>query len=345
MNVTDKQKQYAKRYRAPFIEPGIISYEDLDAGTILVPRSALDRMRDTFIGKPVVNEDHVDLDPEEAFRIDNESNPQAKGIVIGVGTTNDGWDYADLLVWDRETQKNIDEKGYTVSCAYTPTQVDSSPGMWHNISYDEKLIDGEYTHMAIVSNPRYEDVTIYPNSKDKKMKFKFLKNKSEVDSSAKKKSKKNMADEEKEIPEEMEMESAVIEVNGEMIPIEEAIAAYKMQKENEVVPMSPEDTIEIDGETVTVADLIKAVQAGKENVGDPKEIEAETVVDEEMQKKNQKQNQKQTTQEKPNKNFILLKNKSESTEQYKPNISTKAERIKNGKLRYGSAVKPKEVSA
>lgn len=340
--MSDEQKLYAKRYRATFIEPGIISYEDLDAGTIFVPRGALDRMRNTFIGKPVVNEDHIDLEPEEAFRVDENSNPLAKGIVVASGTNGDGWDYVDFLVWDRETQKNIDERGYSVSCAYVPTKVDTNSGVWHNIPYDEALVDGVYTHLAIVTNPRYEGVQVYENSKGRElMKFKIFKNKCKPTPEEEKKKKKPNAVEPppEEEMEEVDSEASVIEVNGEMIPLEEAIAAYQATKQNEVVPMSPEDTVEIDGEMVTVADLIKAVQAGKENVGDPEKVDAEAVVDEDLQKKNSKANE-----EKPNKHFTTLKKNAKTTELAKPNISTKAERIQKGKARYGTAVKPREVT-
>lgn len=321
---------YAKRYRAPFIEPGIISYEDLEAGTVLVRRGALDRMRETFIGMPVVNEDHIDLTPEQAYKVDPESDPQAVGIVVAVGTDEYGWDYADLIIWDRATQENIDKNGYSVSCAYMPEKVDSSGGVWHNIPYDEEVIDGSYQHMAIVDTPRYEGARIYPNSKERKrhMKFKLSK---------KDKQKKNAVPppEEKEPEEELESESAVIEVDGEMIPVAEAIAAYQKIKENEVVPLSPEDTVEIDGEQVTVAELVAACQAGKENVGEPKEVKAEEVVDEQMQKKNKVK----PKEEKKNKNFTVLKNASEATAIPNPGLTSKADKLARGKLKYGTAKK------
>lgn len=340
-----ESQSYGKRYRINFIEPGIMNYDDINAGTVLVQRSALDRMRDSFIGKPLVNEDHIDLDPGQAYKKDDKSNPQADGIVYAVGTDPEtGWDYADVIIWNEDTLKNIEEKGYSASCAYTPKKVDPNGGVWHNFPYNEEVIDGEYNHMAIVDNPRYERVTIYPNNKGepmaKKKIFKLLGKKPEQ--------KTNMAPpepEEKEL-EKMNMDGAVIEVDGEMIPLEEAIAAYQQQKQNEVTPLSPDDEIEIEGEPekVKVADLIAALQASRQNVGEPKDIKAELDVQENACGSGKKQNSK-PPEEKKNANFRLLENAANKTAPVDPRIKTKAERIKQGKMRYGSAQKPKEVTA
>lgn len=345
MEAKTENQIYGKRYRIFFIEPGIMNYDDMDAGTVLVQKSALDRMRDSFIGKPVVNEDHIDLKPQQAFKKDDSSTPQADGVVSAVGTDPEsGWDYADVIIWNKDTQKNIDEKGYSASCAYTPSKEDPTGGMWHNFPYDTEVIDGEYNHMAIVDNPRYERVKIYPNSKrsEKPMSkiFKLL--------GKKPAQKKNMAPPEpnpEESPEKMEMEGAVIEVNGEMIPVEEAIAAYKQQKQNEVTPLSPDDEIEIDGEPekIKVSELIAALQASKENVGDPKEIKAEPAVAENScgtAMKNSK-----PVEQKPNQNFRVLQNAADKTTPVDNGIMTRTDRLSRGKMRYGSAQKPKEATA
>lgn len=324
-----------------------MNYDDIDAGTVLVQRSALDRMRDSFVGKPVVNEDHIDLEPDQAFKKDEQSTPLADGVVSAVGTDPEtGWDYADVIIWDKDTITNIDEKGYSASCAYTPSQV-ATGGSWHNFSYDEEVIDGEYNHMAIVDNPRYERVKIYQNSKlrSKSMAlFKFT--------GKKPKQKKNMAppepEEKKKDEEPMEMEGAVIEVDGEMIPVEEAIAAYQQQKQNEVTPLSPDDEIEIPGESekIKVSELVAALQASrqasKENVGDPKEVTAEPVFEE---KKNSQGVPAKEGKEKKNKNFKILENASRKTTMVDPGIKTKSQRLERGKSRYGSAQKPQEVTA
>jgi hypothetical protein len=155
-----------KRYRTEFIEPGVVSYEDSGQGKVFVSREALDRMKATFIGKPVVNVLHKDLTFEEAFKLsDEERESMADGIVFNCGWLPNGWQFADMIVWDLETQKNIDDRQFSTSCAYLPTEVNTG-GKWHNIEYDEEVKNGVYTHMAIVKNPRYEKAKIYELPKE-----------------------------------------------------------------------------------------------------------------------------------------------------------------------------------
>lgn len=331
-HMKNEEGEYPKRYRIEFIEPGVISYEDIDQGIVLVRRPALDRMRKSYIGMPVVNEEHMDLTPNQAFKWTDET-ALADGVVADVGTTEGGWDYVDVLIWNKDTIENIDKNGYSASCSYIPNQV-AEGGTYHGIEYDEEVLDGKYTHLAIVENPRYEGVTIYENSKRSKpmARFKFGKKKNALPPPEE--------PEEKKEPEESKenMEGTYLVVDGEKIPIEEAMAAYRQRKENEATEINPEDTIDIDGETVTGADLIAACKAMKEasNAEPPQETPAEPVVNE---------NSKRKEKQKKNKHFQALENAANTAPEIKPDINTKSERIDRGKQRYGTAVPIKrEVS-
>ena len=325
-----EEGEYPKRYRIEFIEPGLISYEDIDQGIVLVRNGALDRMRNTFIGKPVVNEEHQDLAPGEAFKVDNESNPEADGIVSDVGITETGANYVDVLVWNKDTVENIEKKGYSASCSYVPNSV-ADGGIYNGIEYDEEVLDGIYTHIAIVDNPRYGNVKIYANSKRSKpmAKFKFGKKKNALPPPPEEKKPE-------EPGEEMDnMEGAYLEVDGEKIPLEEAVAAYKQSKENEATVIGPEDSIDVDGNPVTGAELAAACKAMRsaENAEPPADTPAEPVVKENAKPK-----------EKKNKHFKALENASRETPEQKPDISTKADRIARGKARYGTVQPVKVVS-
>jgi len=74
--------------------------------------------------------------------------------------SGDGWESLRFMVWDPETKKKCVEGKYELSCAYVPTGTDGQPGLWHNCKYDEKILTGEYTHVAVVPNPRYEGAVI-----------------------------------------------------------------------------------------------------------------------------------------------------------------------------------------
>jgi hypothetical protein len=150
--------EWPRPVTARFILPGLVHYEDLSDGqgsTILVQKPMLDKMLNSFIGKPVVNENHRPVHNRD-FNMGN-----ADGIVSKAWyNADDGYYYCDMLVWDPETRKNM-ESGYSVSCAYVVKEWNNEGGTFSNIPYQREAVDGEYTHMAIVSNPRYEQAHIF----------------------------------------------------------------------------------------------------------------------------------------------------------------------------------------
>lgn len=172
---------WPKSYKANFIEPGVVAYSDLgdctvcgdkhicgnggdqcqpEGATILVPIESLDRMAPTFVGKPVIDVEHKDVTPKTL------TEGEADGIVTRVWKEN-GWWWCDFLAWTPETQKHCDSGLFSVSCAYEPTEVDDKEGEYHNIPYASTILNGDYTHLAIVQQPRYEGARILVNSKGK----------------------------------------------------------------------------------------------------------------------------------------------------------------------------------
>lgn len=186
-----QEHPWPKSYKCSFIEPGVVFYQDLglcklcgdkfecvgDDGqiscettgeTVLVKQDALARMAQSFVGKPVINVEHEDVQPSTI------ADGEADGIVTRVWLDEkSGWWMCEFLVWDPSTQKNCESPAFSVSCAYEPTDVDESGGEYHNIPYAEEIRDGDYTHLAIVTNPRYEGARILVNSKGGSMSWKF----------------------------------------------------------------------------------------------------------------------------------------------------------------------------
>lgn len=334
-----------KRYRAEHIHPGVVGYpEDPEIKSILVSPEALEKMRKSFIGKPVVNMEHSNLSPEELLTFTPEQiedSEVAVGVVADSGKLDNGFDYVDFVVWDEETQKNIDERGFSVSNAYLPSEFGDG-GEENAIPYDAELLDGEYLHLAIVPNPRYNKAKVYANQKPTKegrMKlFKIGKKAEDV--------KKNQAPEDEkkkdeESAEELEMSNAYVEMeNGEKVPLEEAMNAYKAAKERENAEsenvMNMEDEVELDtGEKVKVADLMKAYAAEKEmeNAEPPTDTTADEAVDEDKQKPftNSASGKKKPVNKE-------LKNAAAQGGEFAPAVQTRAQRIKAGTAKYSSTV-------
>lgn len=52
-----------------------------------------------------------------------------------------------------------------MSCSYNITLANDEGGLENNVHYDIEFLDGVFTHLAIVNNPRYERANIVLNSK------------------------------------------------------------------------------------------------------------------------------------------------------------------------------------
>ena len=346
------QNAVPKSYRAYYIEPGLADYTAEGIGLVLVQKPALDKISSTYVGKPVVNLEHTDKEPEELFELSKNSKPEdfADGIIAATGLLKEdlttetgkvipaGWYWMDILIWDQETIENIDENGFSVSCAYEITADDSTGGSYHNVDYDAEVLDGVGLHLAIVPNPRYEQSYIIKNSKSEEeiVKVKFFKKKTEP-----KKVVKNNVDPPAEVEEEVveNAEGYVETEEGEQIPISELMNMYKEKKEKEMENSSVynmDDEVEVDGQRMTVKELMSACGYGEsvENAEPAQDDDAEEVVDETKQMNNS------VKKASGKKNFQKVKNAAHTDEVFeKPKLNTISERLANGKSRYGSAVK------
>ena len=151
-------KDWPKIFSFSFIEPGLVSYENEGMGKCYIDKPALDKIAPTFIGKPIVDaKDHVDgMTPADLEKV-------AKGYITKV-YYKDGWYWADALVFDDKTRKDMENGKNSVSCAYEVTAADDKGGIRNNINYEQEVLDGSGTHIAIVPNPRYNGARILLNS-------------------------------------------------------------------------------------------------------------------------------------------------------------------------------------
>ena len=150
--------EWPEKFTCNYIEPGLVSYENEGLGKCYVDKPALEKMQATFIGKPVVDRnDHVDgMTPADLDKV-------AKGYVTDVWYS-DGWFWCSFIVFDDKLKDDIKNKKYSVSCAYEVRAADDKGGVRNNIDYNQEVLDGFYTHLAIVPNPRYNGAKILLNS-------------------------------------------------------------------------------------------------------------------------------------------------------------------------------------
>ena len=87
------------------------------------------------------------------------------GVVSNVWFDDkDGWYWCDGVIWNETAQNLITDKDWSVSCSYDVKLADDAGGTENNIPYDIEFLDGVFTHLAIVDNPRYERANIVFNS-------------------------------------------------------------------------------------------------------------------------------------------------------------------------------------
>ena len=260
--IWNSPEEFPKKVKIRHLEAGLVHYEYLNDGkgsTILVTRPFMDRIRPSIENKPIINERHKDMTPEQIREIFKKGD--ADGVIVG-GYTNpeDGWDWVDTIVWDQATVENI-RNGYSASCQYEVTEW-LPGGVYHNIPYEREAVAGTYEHIAIVKNGRYEGVRIIlMNSKEggTTMKLAFWRKEKGTDV-------KNSVD--------LESEKATLEVDGKDVPLTDAIAAYTAQQEAaalaNAVPakLADDQMIEIGGKKVSGADLKAAMALKVKNDGD-----------------------------------------------------------------------------
>lgn len=125
---------------------------------MLITKESLDKFINTMVGVPVII-NHKDLNKKN---VDDER----VGVVNSVWyDEKDGWYWCDGIIWDETAQNLITDKNWSVSCSYDVKTADNKGGSENNIKYDMEFLDGVFTHLALVNNPRYERANIVFNSK------------------------------------------------------------------------------------------------------------------------------------------------------------------------------------
>ena len=146
--------------------PGIAGYPG-QFGNVLIKKESFDKFINTMVGVPVII-NHKDITAKNA-------NDERVGVVSNVWFDDkDGWYWCDGVIWDETAQNLITVKGWSVSCSYDVKLADDAGGTENNIPYDIEFLDGVFTHLAIVDNPRYERANIVFNSKTEVINDKWI---------------------------------------------------------------------------------------------------------------------------------------------------------------------------
>ena len=260
------EKQNAKKHPEVFyckhMYAGLAGYED---ETILVNLDCMKKLSKTFDGKPVyVFHQDVDIETIEA----------ADGWVSDCWyCEEDGWLWAKFVAVTDDAREAI-ESGWSVSNAYLPLEWGKG-GSYTNIDYDRSIVDGQFTHLAIVPNPRYEAAEIM-SADEYKSYMDELKSKRELKNSKKDKSVMKFFKNKKEEVTALDgdLDGVMVELqNGKSISVSEMVEAVEnAAKKNEAEKdekLNMDMEVEVGNEKMPVKELInKYMNMCKTNAGE-----------------------------------------------------------------------------
>lgn len=154
-NVSDDAKGKGRKFVSRFIEAGVAHYEEF--GDVLITKETLNSFIETMVGCPVIIK-HKDID-------DQNVDKERVGVVSKVWYNEwDGWFYCEGIIWDKQAIDLIKNQGWSVSCTYD-FDTDNQSKMHNGKKIDMEFTGGEFLHLALVPNPRYERANIVMNSK------------------------------------------------------------------------------------------------------------------------------------------------------------------------------------
>lgn len=195
-----------------FLTAGLVDYSDVDDGKYLLRKEAIEKMLPTLEGRPLVI-GHQEIDVEHMDDV-------AVGYITkGYWNPDTGSFDCDVLVKDPDI---LSPEHNSVSCAYIATEFGEG-GRYSGIDYDAEILDGNFTHIALVDSPRYNDARILVNgvkTEGETMIKRFFSN-----GDAAKEDEKKSEDEKKEEEKTLNPDD-VITVGNEEVTVKELIDCY-----------------------------------------------------------------------------------------------------------------------
>lgn len=252
MNKTlQNEKSMPQVFYAKHMKAGVANYPE-NKEVIYISNDTIADMAKSFEGKPVyVHHQEVDLE---------NLKDQMDGVV-----SESFWNKYDGEWWVKFVAISDDAKkaianGWGVSNCYDHL-VRGNGGTCINVKYDSEIIGGQFQHLAIVSNPRYEDAKIYTEEEYNNY---IEQKKQKLDKITNSKGENNM----EKILNEADVKDLLLSKDSDMT-VGEAIEVLMNSKK--VIDADAEILL-ANGEKISVSELINAC---KKNEEEDKEEEKE----------------------------------------------------------------------
>ncbi len=139
-----------KRFYGLHFCEGVAEYDTASGSSrVFISNDVAKEMDPTFSGRPVFVHHVEEVNPSELAN-------SADGIVVrSFYNKHDGKHWVEFMVTTDRGMEALSKK-WKLSNAYTIKE-SKGGGKWHNVDYQQEVARGEYDHLAIVPNPRYEE--------------------------------------------------------------------------------------------------------------------------------------------------------------------------------------------
>lgn len=147
-------KQFPKLYYGLHFYPGVAEYNPAkgDPFRVFITEDAIRKMGPSFEGKPLFVKHKGDYN---LAKLENEADGY---VVRSFFNKSDGKHWTEFMVVSDSAHEAI-RSGWKLSNCYVPTST-APAGIHNGLSYDKEVVEGEYDHLALVDDPRYEESMI-----------------------------------------------------------------------------------------------------------------------------------------------------------------------------------------
>ena len=327
--------------------PGVAEYRDAgseDAYRVFINEDTIRSMSPSFAGRPIFVE-HVD---EVDSEVDKLRNTADGWVIESFFNPADGKTWAKFIVVSEAGERAI-ANGFKLSNAYLPKAFGPG-GLWNGVQYSKEVTVGEFEHLAIVRNPRYEESRIltpeqfkqYNSGKELELKKLANSKKEEIPSMKFNIFKKTKVENSAEIEgmsvtlpkskKEVSIEKLINDADeAALAPAIEAPADAVVEGDPTMMKVKVGDV------EMTVAELVTAYLAAKEPAAPAKKEEpaAPAIA---APKLNEEKKDEESDEDKKKKmnNFESLKNAHLNVVEEVAVVELSQDKLSRGKARYGS---------
>lgn len=336
--------------------PGVAEYHPAgqDPFRVFLNEDTIRAMDPTFAGRPVFV-----YHPDEDVKADiDELRKEADGWVIeSFFNAADGKHWAKFIIVSERGLRGI-KRGMRLSNAYDP-KVFGPGGLWNGVSYAKEVKGGEYEHLAIVPDPRYDESVILTPEEFKKYNEEKTLELQRIANSTKETSEMKFKFFKREkIENSLDIESmlVVLPKSGKEITITQLVNEADERLSNSPMAAHPESLVDMgEGSKMTVNDLLAKHKAlcdelesmkkeKTENDDDMDEEEGMTNEEDESEKEKKMEAEKtkneleQTAKDKAAADKAKadrLRNANKNPKVEAPDLELAEDQVARGKKRYG----------